>query len=180
VSVDAVMMSAESGEASPRHRKASWKMGRSQPLRLVVDRRAHGEELRRFEANVVRGPGANDCAIWAAAVGADGYGLRITCRRDKPGACAPVRVGGDDGRARHMRRASFEWLLSRRRKWWPQIFEHGEVSYVEGCQLQPLDIRGCCDEVITESNTGVTAAISAHHFAGTTGDDLCGRFCAKG
>jgi hypothetical protein len=40
----------------------------------VVDARIHGEELRRFEANVVRGPGAHDCAIWAAAIGADGYG----------------------------------------------------------------------------------------------------------
>jgi hypothetical protein len=69
-------------------------------------------------------------------------------------------------------RPSFEWLFSRRCKRWSQIFEHGEASYVEGCQLQPLDIRGCCDEVITESNTGVTATISAHHFAGTTGDDL--------
>jgi hypothetical protein len=49
-------------------------LGSSQPLRLVVDARIHGEEFRRFEANVVRWPGAHDCAIWAAAIGADGYG----------------------------------------------------------------------------------------------------------
>jgi hypothetical protein len=41
---------------------------------LVVDPRLHAEELLRFEANVVRGPGSDDCAIWASAVGADGYG----------------------------------------------------------------------------------------------------------
>ena len=34
----------------------------------------HAEELVRFEASVVRGPGKDDCAIWASAVGADGYG----------------------------------------------------------------------------------------------------------
>ena len=49
-------------------------LGRSQPLRLVLDSRVYGEELARFEASVVRGPGANDCAIWRAAVGAEGYG----------------------------------------------------------------------------------------------------------
>jgi hypothetical protein len=41
----------------------------------VVDPRLHAEELLRFEANVVRGPGSDDCAIWASAVGADGSGL---------------------------------------------------------------------------------------------------------
>ena len=35
---------------------------------------AHADELARFESNVVRGPGADDCAICAGAVGADGYG----------------------------------------------------------------------------------------------------------
>ena len=55
-------------------------MGVSQPLRLVVDRRIHAEELRRFDSNVVRGPGADDCAIWTGAVGADGYG-RFWVRR---------------------------------------------------------------------------------------------------
>lgn len=49
-------------------------MGASQPLRLLVDRRLHAEELRRFEDNVVRGPGDDDCAIWTGAVGGDGYG----------------------------------------------------------------------------------------------------------
>ncbi|AGZ54686.1 MULTISPECIES: hypothetical protein [Mycobacterium] len=49
-------------------------MGVSEPLRLVVDRRVHAEELGRFENNVVRGPGADDCAIWCSAIGGDGYG----------------------------------------------------------------------------------------------------------
>ena len=51
-------------------------LGRSQPLPLLVDRRVHAEEVRRFEANVVRGPGAKDCAIWVGAVGGDGYGRK--------------------------------------------------------------------------------------------------------
>ncbi|ETB38707.1 hypothetical protein O974_26955, partial [Mycobacterium avium 11-0986] len=55
-------------------------MGVSQPLRLVVDSRAHREELLRFEQNVVRGPGPHDCAIWCSAIGADGYG-RFWLRR---------------------------------------------------------------------------------------------------
>jgi len=55
-------------------------MGVSQPLRLVVDPRMHREELRRFEDNVVRGPGSQDCAIWCSAIGADGYG-RFWLRR---------------------------------------------------------------------------------------------------
>jgi hypothetical protein len=42
-------------------------------LRLVVDRRIHAEEMRRFEAMVVHGPGGDDCAIWAGPLGADGY-----------------------------------------------------------------------------------------------------------
>jgi hypothetical protein len=41
---------------------------------LVVDPEAHADELARFESNVVRGPGADDCAIWVGAIGADGYG----------------------------------------------------------------------------------------------------------
>jgi hypothetical protein len=40
----------------------------------------HAEELRRFEANVVRGPGGSDCAIWVAALGSDAYG-RFWLRR---------------------------------------------------------------------------------------------------
>jgi hypothetical protein len=63
--------------------------GVSQPLRLVVDPRVHGEELARFEANVVRGPGAADCAIWCSAIGADGYG-RFWLRRG--GARVMVRA----------------------------------------------------------------------------------------
>jgi hypothetical protein len=55
-------------------------MGVSQPLRLVVDQRVHAEELRRFEDNVVRGPGVNDCSIWVAALGSDGYGRFWVCR----------------------------------------------------------------------------------------------------
>jgi hypothetical protein len=47
---------------------------------VVVDRRAHREELERFEACVVRWPLADDCAIWKSAVGADGYG-RFWVRR---------------------------------------------------------------------------------------------------
>ena len=55
-------------------------MGVSQPLRLVVDQEAHAEELRRFESNLVRGPRAEDCAIWCSSIGADGYG-RFWVRR---------------------------------------------------------------------------------------------------
>lgn len=51
-------------------------MGRSQALRLLVDSRVHAGELRRFEANVVRGPGRDDCAIWTGSIGADGYGRK--------------------------------------------------------------------------------------------------------
>ncbi|MCH9734096.1 MAG: hypothetical protein K0U78_06015 [Actinomycetia bacterium] len=42
--------------------------------RIVVDARVHAEEIARFESHIVRGPGENDCAIWKAALGADGYG----------------------------------------------------------------------------------------------------------
>lgn len=48
---------------------------------VVVDRRAHREELERFEACVVRWPLADDCAIWKSAVGADGYSLLGAPRR---------------------------------------------------------------------------------------------------
>jgi hypothetical protein len=48
--------------------------GRSQPLRLVVGRRAHREELERFEACDARWPFADDYATWKSVVGADGYG----------------------------------------------------------------------------------------------------------
>jgi hypothetical protein len=60
--------------------KASGVMGVSQPLRLVVDQAAHAQELRRFEGNLVRGPRAEDCAIWCSSIGADGYG-RFWVRR---------------------------------------------------------------------------------------------------
>lgn len=49
-------------------------MGVGRPLRLVVDPVAHAAELARFESCVVRGPGADDCAIWCSALGSDGYG----------------------------------------------------------------------------------------------------------
>lgn len=61
-------------------RKAGNRVGFSQPLRLLVDKRWHGEELARFESLVVRGPGVNDCAIWKGAIGGDGYG-RFWVRR---------------------------------------------------------------------------------------------------
>ena len=54
-------------------KKAGNGVGVSQPLRLLVDSRVHAEELARFEALVVRGPGADDCAIWKGAIGGDGY-----------------------------------------------------------------------------------------------------------
>lgn len=79
VSVCAEMMAA-TGDLGSLEPKAVGVMGVSQPLRLVVDPRAHVEELLRFEANVVRGPGAEDCAIWCSAIGADGYG-RFWVRR---------------------------------------------------------------------------------------------------
>ena len=36
--------------------------------------RLHSAELVRFESQVVRGPGSDDCAIWVGAIGGDGYG----------------------------------------------------------------------------------------------------------
>lgn len=73
-------MPARSREAWRELGSGIARLGVSQPLRLVVDRRAHAEELRRFEATIVRGPGADDCAIWVGAIGADGYG-RFWIRR---------------------------------------------------------------------------------------------------
>ena len=55
-------------------KKAGNGVGVSQPLRLLVDSRVHAEELARFESLVVRGRGAEDCAIWKGAIGGDGYG----------------------------------------------------------------------------------------------------------
>jgi hypothetical protein len=62
--------------------KASLSLGVSQPLRLVVDPVVHAAELRRFESLVVRGPGADDCAIWIGAIGGDGYGRYWVQRGD--------------------------------------------------------------------------------------------------
>jgi hypothetical protein len=73
------MMTATGG-LGPLEPKAIGVMGVSQPLRMVVDPRVHADELERFEDNVVRGPGAEDCAIWCSAIGADGYG-RFWVRR---------------------------------------------------------------------------------------------------
>jgi hypothetical protein len=42
--------------------------------------RLHSAELVRFESEVVRGPGSDDCAIWVGAIGGDGYG-RFWVRR---------------------------------------------------------------------------------------------------
>ena len=75
------MMTATGGPLGRKEPKALGAMGGSRPLRLVVDQRVHANELRRFEDSVVRGPGAQDCAIWCSAIGADGYG-RFWVRRE--------------------------------------------------------------------------------------------------
>ncbi len=54
-----------------RKRATAW--GSRNHYGLLVDSRVHAEELARFEALVVRGPGADDCAIWKGAIGGDGY-----------------------------------------------------------------------------------------------------------
>jgi hypothetical protein len=79
--VVAAMMTATGGPLGRKEPKALGAMGGSRPLRLVVDQRVHANELRRFEDSVVRGPGAQDCAIWCSAIGADGYG-RFWVRRE--------------------------------------------------------------------------------------------------
>ncbi|MGW4101469.1 MULTISPECIES: hypothetical protein [Mycobacteriaceae] len=56
-------------------------VGVSQPLRLVVNPTIHADELERFESEIVRGPGPEDCAIWTGAIGGDGY-PRFWVRRD--------------------------------------------------------------------------------------------------
>jgi hypothetical protein len=38
----------------------------------LVDTRLHAEELARFESQIVRGPQADDCAMWVGAIGGDG------------------------------------------------------------------------------------------------------------
>jgi hypothetical protein len=49
-------------------------------LRLRVDPGEHLEEVERFWAKVVRGPGERDCWIWTGAIADDGYG-RFSIRR---------------------------------------------------------------------------------------------------
>jgi hypothetical protein len=75
-------------------------VGVSQPLRLLVDSRVHAEELARFEALVLRGPGVDDCAIWKGAIGGDGYDRLGTprLRRTHHGARQPVCAGRRPGR----------------------------------------------------------------------------------
>jgi hypothetical protein len=41
---------------------------------LWVDPVVHAAECVRFDGLVVNGPHEADCAIWAGAIGADGYG----------------------------------------------------------------------------------------------------------
>jgi hypothetical protein len=60
-------------------------VGVSQPLRLVVNPVIHADELARFESDIVRGPGTEDCAIWTGAIGGDG---------DPRFGCAAVGVSG--------------------------------------------------------------------------------------
>lgn len=64
-------------------------------------------------------------------------------------------------------------------KWRPEPFEHWEVSNVEGRQLKSFNVSSCGNEIVAQSNTAVTAAVSAHHFTGTTGDELGRRFGVK-
>ncbi len=45
-----------------------------------MDAAVHADELVRFWAKVVRGPGSRDCWIWTGAIGDDGYG-RFWIRR---------------------------------------------------------------------------------------------------
>lgn len=80
--------------------KAAGVIGVSQPLRLVVDPRAHCDEVARFEENVVRGPGAQDCANWCSAIGTDGYGrfLGTPRRLADHGAGQPLCAGRRPGR----------------------------------------------------------------------------------
>lgn len=51
-------------------------------LRLRVDPEGHAEEIERFWAKVVRGPGKRDCWIWTGAIADDGYG-RFWVRRGR-------------------------------------------------------------------------------------------------
>ncbi|MCF6391234.1 MAG: hypothetical protein WBB00_14755 [Mycobacterium sp.] len=48
---------------------------------LIVDPVRHANEIARFFAHVVRGPGRQDCWLWTGAIGSDGYG-RFALRRN--------------------------------------------------------------------------------------------------
>lgn len=52
--------------------------------RLVVDPVAHAGEIARFERLVIAGPGEKACAVFAAAIGDDGYGRFWLGRPDGP------------------------------------------------------------------------------------------------
>lgn len=52
----------------------------SQALPLAVDPIRHAVEIARFDAQVVRGPEADDCWIFTGPIGGDGYG-RFWIRR---------------------------------------------------------------------------------------------------
>ena len=54
---------------------------RNAPQRLEI---GDVNEIARFAAKVVRGPGADDCWVWKGAIGDDGYG-RFAIRRDESG-----------------------------------------------------------------------------------------------
>lgn len=51
-----------------------------EPRPLDVDPQRDHEEVRRFWAHVVKGPGAGDCWLWTGAIADDGYG-RFWLRR---------------------------------------------------------------------------------------------------
>src|SRR5271163_107115 len=97
----------------------------------------------------------------------------VSKSRRLPGGPAPSPkssepLAGSEGAAT-MRRGSAlpkPWhgqLLRRVRERPLQIFEHGEMSHIKGCQLESHNVGGRCDEVVAESDAGVAAAISAHH-----------------
>lgn len=48
---------------------------------MIVDPVRHANEIARFFAHVVRGPGRQDCWLWTGAIGSDGYG-RFALRRN--------------------------------------------------------------------------------------------------
>jgi hypothetical protein len=48
---------------------------------LWVDPARHADEIARFWAKVVKGPGQRDCWLWVGAIGDDGYG-RLWLRRE--------------------------------------------------------------------------------------------------